>query len=60
MQIMKGRSVLAVAVCLVCFIIGYLTYLATTLFVDAVKSKVVSCLDLERGCGQRETDAKSR
>ncbi len=57
---MKGRSVLAVAICLVCFIIGYLTYLATTLFVDSVKSKVVSCFDPERGCGQRETEPKSR
>ena len=57
---MKGKSVLAVAVCLACFIIGYLTYLATTLFVDAVKSKIVSCLDPEKGCGQRETEPKSR
>jgi len=60
MQIMKGRSVLAVAVCLVCFFIGYLAYLATTLLVDSVKSKVASCLDLEKGCGQRETEPKSR
>jgi len=43
---MKGRSVLAVAVCLVCFFIGYLTYLATTLLVDSVKGKVTSCLNL--------------
>ena len=57
---MKGKSVLAVAVCLVCFIIGYLTYFSATLFVDTVKSKVVSCFDPERGCGQIETKPKSR
>ena len=47
---MKGLSVLAVAICLACFFIGYLAYLATTLIVDAVMPQVQSCQDAPSGC----------
>jgi cell division protein FtsX len=60
MPTMKGKSVLAVAVCLVCFAIGYLAYLSAALLVDGLKSRVETCLDRDRGCGQNETEPRSR
>lgn len=57
---MNGRSVLAVGVCLVCFLIGYLTYLGTALLVGSLKGNVENCLDPARGCGQRETEPRRR
>lgn len=57
---MRGKPLLAVAVCLLCFVFGYLAYLGTTILVDSVKSRVVTCLDPERECGQRIPETKRK
>jgi len=55
---MKGLSVLTAAVCVVCFFIGYLAYLATTLIVDAVMPRVETCQNSISGCTTQERDSR--
>jgi hypothetical protein len=57
---MKGLSVLAVAICVACFFIGYLAYVATTLLVEAVMPQVQTCQDAPSGCTLRETESATR
>ncbi|HMQ02583.1 MAG TPA: hypothetical protein PKD26_01530 [Pyrinomonadaceae bacterium] len=49
---MKGTTVLAVAVCIFCFFIGYLTYLATMFFVDFFKEMAAPCQQTTEMCSQ--------
>lgn len=49
---MKGNSVLAIAVCLACFLIGYLAYLATVFLVDQIIEQAVPCQYTAQACTQ--------
>ena len=52
---MKGTSALAIAVCIVCFLLGYLTYLALTFFVDFFVGQVDPCRNSIEICSQQQT-----
>ncbi len=52
---MKGTTVLAVAVCIFCFFIGYLTYLAAMFFVDFLKEQANPCQQTTEMCSQPAT-----
>ena len=56
---MKGNSVLAIAVCLACFLIGYLAYLATVFLVDSFIEKAAPCQYTVETCAQQEMSRKS-
>jgi len=47
---MKGTSILAVAVCVVCFFLGYLAYLGAILLVDFMASRVEPCKNMIEAC----------
>ena len=51
---MKGTSALAIAVCITCFLLGYLTYLAVTLFVDFFVGRVNPCRNSIEVCSQQQ------
>jgi hypothetical protein len=51
---MNKRSLLAGVVITVCFLIGFLTYSATVLFVDFLKSQVETCDKRDNHCHERE------
>ena len=51
---MKGTTVLAIAICIFCFFIGYLTYLGTMFFVDFLEGQVDSCQHTTEMCSQPE------
>ncbi len=55
---MKGTSALAIAVCIVCFFIGYLTYLGTMFFVDFLMSRFDPCQNSIQVCSQQERSPK--
>ena len=50
---MKATSALAIGVCLVCFFIGYLFFVAVTMFVDFFKGRIDPCRDTVELCSQR-------
>ena len=50
---MKGTSVLAIAVCIACFLIGYLTYLGLMLFVDFFIGQLDPCRNSIEVCSQQ-------
>ena len=52
---MKGTSILAIAVCIFCFFLGYLTYLGAMFFVDFVIGQVNPCQHPTEICAQPET-----
>ena len=47
---MKGTTALAVAVCIACFLIGYLSYLALMSFVDFFVDRVDPCRNSVQVC----------
>jgi len=51
---MTGRSVLAVAVCIVCFLMGYMCYVAVTLVADFFISETDSCANTVAVCSQED------
>lgn len=57
---MKGKSVLAVGVCLVCFVIGYLAYLGTALLIGSLTSRIDTCFNTEQNCTQREAEPRRK
>lgn len=56
---MKGTSALAIAVCIACFLIGYLTYLGLMLFVDFFMSQIDPCRDSVEVCSHQQAGRKS-
>ena len=55
---MKGTSALAIAVCIVCFFIGYLTYLGAMFFVDFIEAQFDPCQNSGELCSQQERTPK--
>jgi hypothetical protein len=54
MLTMKGTSVLAAAVCIACFLIGYLTYLGMMFFVDLFMGQIDPCENSVQVCSQQQ------
>ena len=57
---MKGNSALAIAVCIACFLIGYLAYLSAAFFVDLFIERAVPCQNTAEVCAQQERSPKDR
>lgn len=55
---MRGTSWLAIAVCIACFLIGYLTYVAAGLFVGFIIQRAAPCQYTVQTCSQQETPQK--
>jgi hypothetical protein len=55
---MKGTSALAIAVCIACFFIGYLSYLAVMFFVDLLAGQVDPCQNSVQVCSEQQTGRK--
>jgi len=53
---MKGTSILAVAVCVVCFFLGYLAYLGAILLVDFMASRVAFCKNMIEACSPQGSE----
>ena len=47
---MKGTTALAVAVCIACFLIGYLSYLGLMFFIDFFMDQVDPCRNSVQVC----------
>ncbi|MEO5858184.1 MAG: hypothetical protein ABIR33_04460 [Pyrinomonadaceae bacterium] len=56
---MKGSSAFAIAVCIACFLIGYLTYTAASFFIDFFVERAVPCNTVQ-ACAQQERTPKDR
>jgi len=56
---MKGTSALTVAVCIICFFIGYLTYLGATLLVDFMIGRMAPCETRIEACSPPESGPRS-
>jgi hypothetical protein len=52
---MKGTSALAIAVCIACFFIGYLTYLGLMFFVDFFMGQIDPCQNSVEVCSHQQT-----
>jgi len=50
---MKGTSALAIAVCVVCFFIGYLFYVAVETFADLFIGTINPCQNNVEVCSQQ-------
>ena len=50
---MKGTSALAIAVCITCFLIGYMFYLGVMLFLDFFVDRVDPCRNSVEVCSQQ-------
>ena len=57
---MKGESILAIAVCLACFLLGYLAYVCTTYFTELLFQNSAQCERSVEGCSQQEQPPRSR
>lgn len=57
---MKGNSALAIAVCIACFLIGYLAYLSAAFLVDLFVERAVPCHNTVEVCAQQERAPKDR
>ena len=55
---MKGTSALAIAVCIACFLIGYLTYTAAMFFVDFFMGRIDPCQNSVQVCSQQQPGLK--
>ena len=51
---MKGTTALAIAVCIACFFIGYLSFLAVTFFVDYFVGQLDLCRNSVAVCSQQQ------
>ncbi|HKP69216.1 MAG TPA: hypothetical protein VJV05_08030 [Pyrinomonadaceae bacterium] len=56
---MKGTTALAVAVCIACFLIGYLSYLGLMFFVDFFKDQIDPCRNSVQMCSQPEAGRRT-
>ena len=52
---MKGTTALAIGICIVCFLIGYLTYLGLMIFVDFFVGEANPCRNTIEVCSQQQT-----
>ena len=50
---MKGTTALAIAVCIACFFIGYLSFLAAAFFVDFFAGQLDPCRNSVAVCYQQ-------
>ena len=57
---MRGTSWFAIAVCVACFLIGYLTYLAAAFFVDFFMERAAPCQYTAQACSEHEATPKAR
>ena len=57
---MKGSSWLAIGVCIACFLIGYLTYVAASFIVDFFIERFAPCQYTAQICAQQQTLQKDR
>lgn len=57
---MRGNSWLAIGVCVACFLIGYLTYLAASLFVGFFVERAVPCKYTVQVCAEQDRATKDR
>lgn len=55
---MKERATLAIAVCVICFLIGYLAFLGTMIFVEFLESRMSPCQTQIRICSEEEMNLK--
>ena len=57
---MKGTSALAVAVCIACFLIGYLSYLGMMFFVDLFLGQIDPCQNSVQVCSPHQAGTQSK
>lgn len=57
---MKGNSILAVGVCVACFLIGYLAYVSVANILEFVIANVPSCEYAIQGCSPPERSSELR
>ena len=57
---MKGIRFLTIAICVACFLIGYLAYLGTSYIFDFVRHDVSPCQQSFELCDQQNASAQSR
>ena len=57
---MRESSWLAIGVCIACFLIGYLTYLAAGIFVNLLIERAAPCRLAVQACAEQETPHKDR
>jgi hypothetical protein len=55
---MKGTSALAIAVCIACFLIGYLFYLGLTFFINFFADQIDPCWNSVEVCSQQQPKLK--
>lgn len=53
---MKGKAALAAVVITLCFLIGYLTYFATNLFVGFLQDQMGNCDKQTSACEQQRSE----
>lgn len=59
MLTMKGTTALAIAVCIACFLIGYLFYLGLMFFADFFVNEVDPCRNSIEVCSQRRAGSQA-
>ena len=57
---MKGSTILAIAVCAACFLIGYLAYLSVTEIVGFVFDNTNACERSLQDCSQQNSTTQYR
>jgi len=57
---MKGNTILAIAVCVACFLIGYLAYLSVTEIVGFVFDNTNACERTLQDCTQQRSNNNLR
>ena len=57
---MKGTTALAVAVCIACFLIGYLAYLGLMFFVDFFMGQVDPCWNSVEVCSHHRAGGQPK
>jgi|GEM_PF-3380920 len=57
---MKGNTILAIAVCVACFLIGYLAYLSVAEIVGFVFDNTSACERSFQNCNQQNSTTQYR
>lgn len=57
---MKGIRVLTIAICIACFLIGYLAYLGTAYIFDFLRHEAVTCQVSLELCDQESVAPEAR
>lgn len=57
---MKGNTILAIAVCLTCFLIGYLAYLSVAEIVEFIFDNTSACEKSLQSCTNQSITTQSR